>query len=147
MNLALKKQFTKQYANNYVETAVSEATPHKLIEMLYQGALKNMNLAKVFIEQKNHEKKAEHINKALAILNALRAGVDIKKGGEVAENLYNLYDYCYRTLFNASVKNDFTLLNEVIEHITLVSEAWKEMPDNFKRVSKEQLDKVSSLKK
>lgn len=142
MNLALKRQFTKQYANNYVETAVSEATPHKLVEMLYAGAIKNMNLAKVFIAQKNHEKKALHINKALSILNALRAGVDLKKGGDVAQNLYDLYDYSYRTLFNVSAKNDLALLDEVLEHITLLSEAWKEMPDNFKRASKEKLDKV-----
>ena len=76
------------------------------------------------------------------ILNALRAGVDLKKGGDVAQNLYDLYDYCYRTLFHVSAQNDVALLNEVLEHITLVSEAWKEMPDNFKRVSKEQFDKV-----
>ncbi len=145
MNLALKKQFTKQYANNYVETAVSEATPHKLVEMLYEGAIKNMNLAKVFIEQKNYEKKSVHINKALAILNALRAGVDLKKGADVAQNLYDLYDYCYHRLFKASAQNDIEMLNEVLEHITLVSEGWKEMPDNFKRVSKEQLDKLKGL--
>ncbi|MCF6346483.1 MAG: flagellar export chaperone FliS [Thiomicrorhabdus sp.] len=142
MSLALKRQFTKQYANNYVETAVSEATPHKLVEMLYDGAIKNMNLANVFIEQKNYEKKSEYINKSLAILNALRAGVDLDKGGDVAQNLYNLYDYCYRTLFTASAQNNPEALNEVLEHLKLLKEAWSEMPDNFKRVSKAQLDKV-----
>lgn len=142
MNLALKKQFTKQYANTYVETAVSEATPHKLVEMLYEGAIKNMNLAQVFIEQKNYEKKSLHINKALAILNALRAGVDLDNGGEVAQNLYDLYDYCYRTLFTASAQNNPTVLKEVQGHISVLKEAWTEMPNNFKRFSKEQLDKV-----
>lgn len=142
MNMALRKQFIQTYANNYVETAVSEATPHKLIEMLYDGALKNMNLAKVFIEQKNFEKKAEHINKALSILNALRDGVDLSKGGEVGQNLYALYDYCYKKLFQVSAKNDLALLDEVIEHIKTVSEGWKAMPDNFKRLSKDQIDKM-----
>ncbi len=143
MNLALKKQFIKQYANNYIETAVSEATPHKLVEMLYDGAIKNMNLAKVFIEHKNIEKKSEHINKSLSIINALRAGVDMDKGGEVASNLYDLYDYCYRVLFRASVKNDIALVDEVLELIVSVSQAWKEMPDNIKRVSKSQIDQMS----
>ncbi|WP_019556725.1 flagellar export chaperone FliS [Thiomicrorhabdus arctica] len=143
MNLALKKQFIKQYANNYIETAVSEATPHKLVEMLYDGAIKNMNLAKVFIEHKNLGKKSEHINKALSIINALRAGVDMDKGAEVAGNLYDLYDYCYRRLFEASVKNDITLLDEVLEHIISISQAWKQMPDNIKRVSKAQVDQMS----
>ena len=143
MNLTLKKQFIKQYANNYIETAVSEATPHKLVEMLYDGAIKNMNLAKVFIEHKNLEKKSEHINKALSIINALRAGVDMDKGGEVATNLYDLYSYCYRVFFTASVKNDIALIDEVLEHIISVSQAWKEMPDNIKRVSKAQMDQMS----
>ncbi len=142
MNLALKKQFTKQYANTYIETAVSEASPHKLVEMLYDGAIKNMNLAKVFIEQKNYEKKSEHINKALAILNSLRSGVDLEKGKDVAQNLYNLYDYCYRTLFMASAQNDLSALNEVLEHITSLRSAWVEMPEHLKRASKEQLEKL-----
>ncbi|MEA1988951.1 MAG: flagellar export chaperone FliS [Pseudomonadota bacterium] len=144
MNMAMKKQFAKQYASNYVETSVSEASPHKLIEMLYEGALKNMNLAKAFIEQKDFAQKAEHINKALEILHALRVGVDLEKGGDVAENLYALYDYCYRTLIVASAQNNITTVDEIIEHIKTVSEAWKQMPDNIKRVSKEQLDKMSA---
>ena len=111
--------------------------------MLYDGAIKNMNLAKVFIEHKNLEKKSEHINKALSIINALRTAVDIEKGGEVASNLYDLYDYCYRRLFTASVKNDAALVDEVLEHIVSVSQAWKEMPDNFKKVSQAQLDQMS----
>jgi flagellar protein FliS len=143
MNLALKKQFIKQYASNYVETAVSEASPHKLVEMLYDGAIKNMKLAKVFMTQRSFEKKSEHMNKALSIINALRAGVDMNKGGEVADNLYDLYDYCYRRLFTASVKNDIAIIDEVLEHMESVSKAWKEMPENFKRVSKDQLDKMS----
>ncbi len=143
MNLALKKQFIKQYASNYIETAVSEASPHKLVEMLYAGAIKNMNLAKVFMAQKNFEKKSEHINKALSIINALRAGVELEKGGEVAENLYRVYDYCYRRLLTASSKNDAAAIDEVLGHITGINEAWMEMPENIKRVSKAQIDQMS----
>jgi len=142
MNMAMKKQFIKQYANNYVETAVSEAGPHKLIQMLYEGAIKNMNIAKVFIQQKNFEKKSEHINKALAILASLRNNLDLEKGGDVANNLDGLYDYCYKTLFKASVKNDVSMLEEVLEHIQTVSSAWQQMPDNIKNASKDQLDRL-----
>lgn len=144
MNMALKKQFAKQYASTYVETAVSEASPHKLIEMLYEGALKNMNLSKAFIEQKKFAEKAEYVNKALEILHTLRVGVDLEKGGEVAENLYGLYDYCYKRLIVASTKNDIGIVDEIMGHIRVVSDAWKQMPDNIKRVSKDQLDKLSA---
>jgi len=142
MNMALKKQFIQQYANNYVETAVSEAGPHKLIQMLYEGAIKNMNMAKVFMQQKNFEKKSTHINKTLAILASLRNDLDLEKGGEVARNLDGLYEYCYRTLFKASVENDLSMLEEVMEHIQTVSNAWQQMPDNIKNASKEQLDRL-----
>lgn len=142
--MALRNKFAQQYANTYVETSVSEATPHKLVEMLYEGALKNLNLTKVFIEQNNFEKKAEHVNKALSILNALRSGVDLDKGKEVAENLYNLYDFCYRRVFEASSQNNALLLDEVIEHLKVLAEAWKQMPEDMKRISKEQIDKMSA---
>lgn len=144
MNLALRNKFAQQYANNYVETVASEASPHKLVEMLYEGCLKNLNLTKVFIEQKNYQKKSEHANKALAILNALRSGVDIESGKDVGENLYALYDYCYRKVFEASTHNDVETIDEVIEHIRSLDEAWKGMPDNLKKISKEQLERVSS---
>ncbi|QCU90459.1 flagellar export chaperone FliS [Thiomicrorhabdus sediminis] len=142
MNMALKKQFAQAYSNTFVETAVSEASPHKLIQMLYDGALKNMNLAKVFLEQKNFEKKSAHINKALSILGSLRDGVDVDKGGNVGSNLLEIYDYCYRTLFAASAQNDIAKVDEVIDLIKSISDAWQQMPDNIKRASKEQLDRI-----
>ncbi len=144
MNMAMRNKFAQQYASNYVETAVSEASPHKLVEMLYEGVLKNLNLTKVYIEQKNYEKKAEHVNKALAIISSLRSGVDIGKGAEVAENLYALYDYCYRRTLESSAKNNIEVVNEVIEHFKSLNDAWKQMPEEIKRVSKEQINKMSA---
>ncbi len=144
MNMALKKQFAQQYASNFVETSVSEASPHKLIEILYAGALKNLNLGKFFIDKKDYAKKSEHLNKALSIINALRDGLDMERGEEVSGNLYNLYDYCYRKTFESSSKNDAETVQEVIELLKEVSEAWKQMPDNIKRVSQEQIEKISA---
>ncbi|MBD3768164.1 MAG: flagellar export chaperone FliS [Gammaproteobacteria bacterium] len=142
MNMAMKKQFIQTYANNYVETAVSEATPHKLVEMLYEGAIKNMSLAKVFIQQKNMAKKSEHINKAMAIVNSLRAGLNLEKGAEVGNNLYALYDYTYRRLFEASSKNDIEVLDELIEHMKTLLEAWQQMPEHLKRMDRTQIERL-----
>ncbi len=144
MSLIQKQQFAKQYANNYVETSVSEATPHKLIEMLYEGALKNIKLVKIFMEQKNFEKKSEHMNKLLSIVLNLREGVDLQKGGDVADNLYRLYDYCYRQLVKASFKNDTVALDEVSEYLTGLNEAWKELPAAYKKLTKDQIEKMGA---
>lgn len=144
MNMAMRNKFAQQYAVNFVETAVSEASPHKLVSMLYEGAIKNLNLAKFFIQNQDLDKKSEHINKALAIINSLRAGVDFDKGGEVAENLYSLYDYCYRRLFEASSKNNIEIISEVIELMNELNESWNLIPEDMKSISKEQIDKIKS---
>lgn len=139
MSYAMQNRMAQQYANTAVETAVSEATPHKLVDMLYAAALKNLKLTKLFTEQKDYEKKSQFSSKALSIINALKAGVNLDKGGEVAENLFDLYDYCYRTVFQAVARNDISKLDEVIEHIGGLHQAWQQMPESIKRASKEQL--------
>lgn len=144
MDMSMRNKFAQQYANNYVETAASEATPHKLVEMLYDGLIKHLTLSKVFIEQRKYEQKSEHINKSLAILNSLRDGVDLEKGGEVADNLFGLYDYCYRKMIEVSAKNDTAIIDEVIEHIKKLNEAWKAMPEEVKRSTKNQIERVSA---
>lgn len=144
MSLATQKNFAQQYANTYLETSISEASPHKLIELMYDGAIKNLKLSKIFIEQKNYEKKSEFLNKALSILLSLREGVSLDKGGDVAQNLYSLYDYCYRRLVAASTKNDIAIVDEVLGYITELNDAWRQMPDNFKKLSKDSIDKLVS---
>lgn len=143
MSYAAQNKMAQQYAQNFVETAVTEASPHKLVELLYAALVKNLKLTKVFIEQKNYPKKAEFSNKAIAILNELREGVDLDLGGEVAENLYSLYDYCYRTVFTASIQNDIQKIDEVVEHVSGLQEAWHQMPENIKRASKAEIRQAS----
>lgn len=143
MNALQRKQFADKYANNYVETSVTEATPHKLVEMLYQGVLRHAKVAKVFIENKNHEKKAFHINKALSIVTGLKNGVNLDANEEVAGNFYDLYDYCYRTLFEASRNNDASKLDEVVEIIQSLNDAWQQMPSEIKEAQPSQLRKLA----
>lgn len=135
MNQLRQKQFAQQYANNYVETSVSEATPHKLVDMLYDGAIRHLKVSKVFIEQKNYEKKAFHLNKSLSIINGLKVGVDVQSGGEIAENIYALYDYCYRTVFTASRENSLEKVDEILTIFQGLSESWKQMPNDIKQAS------------
>lgn len=144
MNMMMRNNFAKAYSNTAVESAVSEASPHKLVELLYDGAIKNLTLGKIFIEQKNFEKKSVHLNKALSIILALQSGLDYSNGKDIASNLGSLYDYCYRRIFIASTKNDVAIIDEVLELIKPIAEAWKQMPENIKRVSKDQLTRAGA---
>ena len=142
MNLAMKNKFAQQYASNYVETSVIEATPYKLVKLLYEAALKNLAVSKVFVERKDMEKKSEHVNKVIAILHGLKAGLDLEKGGDVAGNLWALYDYMIRRTFEASLKNDLEVFAEVAGLIKDLNEAWALMPENYQNLDASQVRRM-----
>ncbi|MBF6058387.1 MULTISPECIES: flagellar export chaperone FliS [Thiomicrorhabdus] len=146
MNAYTRNRFATQYAKNFAETSVSEATPHKLVSMLYAALVKNLNLTKAFMAQKKFADKAKVSNKALAILLSLKTGLDMEKGEEVADNLFQLYDYCYRRLVEASAKNDPAMIDELLLHVKGLQEAWDDMPDQIKYAEKHQLETHVSRK-
>ena len=142
MSLAMRNKFAQQYANNYVETSVLEATPYKLVKLLYEAGIKHTGVIKVFVQQKNMAKKAEHVNKLISILHGLKAGLDLDSGGEVAQNLWGLYDYLVRRTFEASAKNDIVLFDEVADLLRGLNEAWGQMPVEYQGLTDEQLRKM-----
>lgn len=145
MSALLRQQFLKQYVQTSVETGLESATPHRLISMLYRGALDRINQARGLMEQNNYAKKGELISRAMAIIAALRSGLDFNSGKEVAENLDALYEYCNRRLFEANRENDPQILEEVSSLIRTVADAWDEMPENMRRASESQLQQLKSM--
>jgi flagellar protein FliS len=135
----MKNKFAQAYANNYVETAVSEASPYKLVKLLYEAGLKNIAVIKVFIQRKDMEKKSEFVSKLTGVLYGLRGGLDLEAGGDVASNLYALYDYMIRISFQASAKNDIKKFEEVEGLLKDLNDAWAQMPMEFQKLSKSQL--------
>ena len=86
----------KQYQNVDVRATAAAASPHKLIEMLLDGALGALAKAKGAVERNNIQERTQHLNKASEIIGGLRGSLDLEKGGEVAANLENLYEYMTR---------------------------------------------------
>lgn len=108
------------YQNNAVTTANSQ----ELTLMLYDGALKFMRLAKLAIEQGNSDLKNTNIQKTQAIFQELR--LTLNKKIAVSANLDSLYEYMWRRLVDANVKNDTTILDEVLDFTTELRDTWKE---------------------
>ncbi|CUA87613.1 flagellar biosynthetic protein FliS [Pseudidiomarina woesei] len=116
------------YGRVDVESHVLSASPHKLINMLFDGALKAIKAAKLHMEQKNVPAKAQSIAKALDIVNmGLAAALDKEKGGELAERLEQLYSYVAELLLQANLKNDVAKLDEAAELLEQIGSAWKEI--------------------
>jgi flagellar protein FliS len=116
-------------ANTYksvgIETGVLAANPHQLVAMLFEGALHAVAAASLQMKAGNISGKGESISKAINIIdNGLRASLDKKLGGEIAENLDSLYDYLSRQLLVANMKNKPEILEEVHKLISDLKNSW-----------------------
>lgn len=108
-----------------LETAVMSADPHKLIALLFEGALVAIAKAKGEIQTKQLMEKGRSIAKASAIISeGLLASLDMEAGGELAERLAGLYGYMIRRLTQANVECDIAALDEVSGLLTQIKEAW-----------------------
>jgi flagellar protein FliS len=116
----------KAYAKVNVESGVSAADPHKLIAMLYQGALLAIANAKNGILRKDVPAKCASISKAIMIIDdGLNASLDKSVGGDLAHNLSSLYSYMSTRLLQANINNDMAALDEVTRLLNDLKGAWE----------------------
>jgi flagellar protein FliS len=113
-----------EYAAVNAQTSVVDADRHQLIQLLLDGALERINMAKARIQAKDFEGKNKLINKSIDIVVGLRSFLDESKSEEISDNLASLYVYCEEKLLEANIKNDVELLDEVASHIRTVREGW-----------------------
>lgn len=114
----------KQYQTVNVHAQVTEASPHRLIQMLFEGGLQRIAQARGAMQHGNIALKGELIGKAMGIVSGLRDALDVDKGGEMANNLDSLYAYMLKQLSMANLKNDPALLDEVAKLLREVKEGW-----------------------
>jgi flagellar protein FliS len=114
------------YKNVGLESGVAAADPHKLILMLYQGALLAIAAAKNQILRNQVAEKGASVTKAIKIIDeGLKACLDVEAGGDIGKNLFDLYDYMTQRLLIANLKNDLTMLDEVSGLLSELKEAWE----------------------
>lgn len=120
------------YASVQLESRVMDASPHRLIQMLFEGALERIAQAKGAMQQRQIERKGLLINKAIGIVGGLQGSLIEAGDGELTANLDNLYDYMIRRLSQANLKNDIGLLDEVSALLLEIKEAWDQIEDQVK---------------
>jgi flagellar protein FliS len=128
MNMGARQYAVNSYKTGFV-AEIEEASPHRLIQMLFEGCLQRMAAAKGAIMHKEVAIKGENISKAIGILGGLRASLDLSQG-EIAKNLDRLYDYMERRLVEANLKNDETIIDEVSDLLRDVKSAWDAINTN-----------------
>lgn len=111
------------YRNNQVTTAPAK----KLLIMLYDGAIKNLKLAEKAIEEKDYQVSNTNIIKTQNIIMELMHTLDFEAGGEIANNLYQLYDYMYLKLVKANTSKDVESIKEVIKFLEDLRNTWAQI--------------------
>ncbi|GGY70053.1 B-type flagellar protein FliS [Cellvibrio zantedeschiae] len=105
-------QAAQHYSSVKNQGSVLDASPHRLIQMLFEGALERIAQAKGAMLQNQVARKGELISKAINIVGGLQGSLNDKEGGELAANLEGLYDYIVRRLIKANLSNDPEILDE-----------------------------------
>jgi len=106
---------------------IENASPHKLISMLFDGALKRIATSKKELAVKHFSEKGMLLGQAITIVASLKACLNMEQGGEISANLEALYDYIERRLLTASLENDPLILDEVMGLLLEVKGAWDQI--------------------
>lgn len=122
------------YAKVGIETGVISASPHKLIVMLFDGAMTALSNAAQQMKNGEIAAKGQSISKAIAIIdNGLRASLDKKVGGEIAASLDALYEYMNSQLVLANLHNKEEKLIEVQTLLRDLKSSWEAIaPESIK---------------
>lgn len=124
MNYSNNRGTIKQYNQVDVTGGVENADPHRLIQMLINGALEKITIAKAQMQRGETQGKVTHISWAIDIISALQGCLDLETGGEVASNLDALYEYMLQRLLEANTYNNEEYLDEVMKLLGNIKEGW-----------------------
>ena len=118
--MALKNPYAK-YANDRVTTA----SPAELTLMLYEGAIKFCNLAKIDMEKGEYGDAMFNIRKARNIITELQSTLDFKY--PVAKDFDIIYNYIFQLMIEANQKHSVEKVDEILDQLRDLRDAWKQI--------------------
>ncbi|WP_278537962.1 flagellar export chaperone FliS [Delftia acidovorans] len=130
MNSMFNRRGASAYNQVGVQSVVNGASPHMLIQLLFNALDASLNAAKGAMQRGSIEEKGIQIGKAVRILEeGLKAAVDVDQGGELAQNLITVYDYSITQLTFANLRNDVQLLQSVQDVLAPIAQGWSDISD------------------
>ncbi|MDV6328627.1 flagellar export chaperone FliS [Idiomarina sp. Sol25] len=129
----MKMKGLNAYKQVGIRDQLGTADPYEVIQMLMQGGIDRMVMAKSAIEHKNYSAKSEHISRAIAIVSALNDSLKpVENGEEITNNLGSLYDFITESLSEASVENSASKVNDCQQILATIKEGWDAIPRNVR---------------
>ncbi len=118
------KAALKQYQNINTQSAIEHASPHRLVQMLMEGALQRMAEARGAMQRKAIAEKGEAIGKAISIIGGLRDSLKHEVKGDLPQKMDNLYVHMTESLLNVNRKNDIAGLDATMKLMKTLKEGW-----------------------
>ncbi len=116
------------HLKEYQANSIGTADQKQLIVMLYEGVLRFVNAAEANMASfKTYDKANRDILRAQDIFTELMVSLNLEQGGEIAQNLFNLYAYAKTQLLEANLQKKIEPLKPVKKIVTELLEAWKQM--------------------
>lgn len=124
-------------ADHYRQQQILNASPAERVVLLYDGAIRFMMITKMAITEKDIQKRFDNSVKARNIISHLQETLDMEKGGEIAQNLDNIYNYLLKQ-FPEIDKNNLEAVEEVMKHLKILRESWAKIAMGEKQGAKDQ---------
>ena len=125
-----------QYGKMKDATQTMYASPHQLMLMLFDGAIESMSLNIRAIQQNDLEARSKQNTRSITIINGMRECLDMQAGGELADNLYALYQYMAQELFRANFKNDSETIRNMQTMLKDIRGSWEKIPIDMHYIQK-----------
>lgn len=125
MFISVSMRSANAYKNIGLETSVAGANPHQLVSLLFDALQQSLVSARSAILSGDIPTKGRSISHAVRILEeGLKASLDADRGGNLAVNLRGLYDFCIFKISEANLRNDASMVDEVIRVIHPLADGW-----------------------
>ena len=119
--------YTQNAKNMYQQNQILTASPKKLVSLLFEGSIKNLSLAKIYLDKKDYEQVNRVLQKHQDIILELQGTLNFEQGGEVARNLDMMYTYLYEQAMLANVQKNVTIIDDSVKIVKELLETWNAM--------------------
>jgi flagellar protein FliS len=119
----------KQYVNDDIAAKTSNLDPHKIIKEVLTELKKNMETLAYSIDNEPTVSsiKSRSFSKCLTAIYILQSSLDFENGGDIADNLYNIYEFCKGGVMKGFTKRDSKLIYDSIPPIDEILDGWKQI--------------------
>ena len=119
----------KQYINDEISAKTSSLNPHKIIEEVLKDLKKNMETLAYSLDNEPvvSSIKSNSFSKSLTAIYILQSSLNFEDGKEIAQNLYNIYEFCKNGIMKGFTKRDSKLVYDAIPPIDEILDGWKQI--------------------